>query len=166
MCGLKASDVREELVSAAGCEGGRAGFCLWGNKASGPRRFLFATSAGRPAWACWQAPRLLWAAGTAGCLVRVRVRVRGGTAGARAWCTVLYAPSGPDLLPAAWPRGTLLRCTLTHSTSRAPTWPCRGGRPRREEALRLQVVSHRVGETHRQAEAAPVPSLQQTHTAG
>lgn len=37
MCGLKASDVREELVSGTGREA-ECDFGLWGNKATGSRQ--------------------------------------------------------------------------------------------------------------------------------
>lgn len=106
MCGLKASDVREELVSAAAREA--EWDFVYGEIKPVARGGFFATLAGRRAWACWRlrgccGPQAL----QAGYLVRVRVRSSRG----RAWCTVPYAPSSPDLLPAAWPRGTLLRCT-------------------------------------------------------
>lgn len=69
MCGLKASDVREELVSAAAREAEQD--FVYGEIKPAASGGSFATSASELGLA--GRPRLLWAACTAGSLVRARV---------------------------------------------------------------------------------------------
>lgn len=164
MCRLKASDVREELVSAAAREAERD--FVYGEIKPAARGGFFATSAG------WLAGRPVSLGLLAGPEAAVGRR--------RCWLAIGEGEGAGEEQPGPGP-GALRRTPhpaltcylsvakrhtptllLTHSTSGAPARPFRGSRPRSEEALRLQGVFHRAGET----EAAPVPSLRQTHTTG
>lgn len=86
-------------ASEGGCEGGRAGFCLWGNKATGQRRLLCCLGQhGHASTFPLQTRGLLWAAWI------LPLAMEGGRQlGTRLPCPVQVRT---DFSPTVWPRCT------------------------------------------------------------